>query len=232
MAPGAKITFKAVYEVTEADIDREISNRVSVSGGNGIDPTNPEAPIPTKKTFDVNQPESLTYDGQAHRQAVTVTDKTTGAELTENVHYTLEYSDNVTDAGEKTVTVKGMGDYTGTVDRTYQINPRPYTVTTYGALKSYDGTPLTAAGADIDLVDGETVTATATGSITEVGTANNTYTIVWNGSAKESNYVFAGETLGVLEVIPATYGVAANGYSVSTTERRMASPWQLLRTRQ
>ena len=213
MAPGAKITFKAVYEVTEADIDREITNRVSVTGGNGIDPTNPEAPIPTKKTFDVSQPESLTYDGRAHRQAVTVTDKTTGAELTENVHYTLEYSENVTDAGEKTVTITGIGDYTGVIDRTYQIEPRPYTVTTYDALKSYDGTPLTDARVDVDLVAGETVTATATGSITEVGTADNTYSIVWSGTAKEGNYVLASETLGVLEVVNASYAISANGYS-------------------
>lgn len=59
-------------------------------------------------------------------------------------------------------------------------------MTTYDALKSYDGTPLTDARVDVDLVAGETVTATATGSITEVGTADNTYSIVWNGTAKEA----------------------------------------------
>ena len=93
------------------------------------------------------------------------------------------------------------------------IRDSPYTVTTYDALKSYDGTPLTDARVDVDLVAGETVTATATGSITEVGTADNTYSIVWNGTAKEGNYVLASETLGVLEVVNASYAISANGYS-------------------
>ena len=212
MAPGDEVTVKATYTVTQADVDKGGLKNVATVDGAGTDPE-PEVEIPTKFSFEVSQPESLVYDGQPHYQEVNVTDKTTGATLTENVHYTLEYSENVTDAGEKTVTITGIGDYTGVIDRTYQIEPRPYTVTTYDALKSYDGTPLTDARVDVDLVAGETVTATATGSITEVGTADNTYSIVWNGTAKEGNYVLASETLGVLEVVNASYAISANGYS-------------------
>ena len=46
--------------------------------------------------------------------------------------------------------------------------------------------------------DKDTVKVTATGSITDVGIADNTYTIDW-GSAKNSNYTLS-ENLGTLEV--------------------------------
>lgn len=120
MAPGDEVTVKATYTVTQADVDKGGLKNVATVDGAGTDPE-PEVEIPTKFSFEVSQPESLVYDGQPHYQEVNVTDKTTGATLTENVHYTLEYSENVTDAGEKTVTITGIGDYTGVIDRTYQI---------------------------------------------------------------------------------------------------------------
>ena len=58
------------------------------------------------------------------------------------------------------------------------------TVTAGSASKTYDGTPLTSTEASITgLVNGETAAVTATGTITEVGTAENTYSITW-GTAK------------------------------------------------
>ena len=77
----------------------------------------------------------------------------------------------------------------------------PLTVTTESATKTYDGSPLTNSTTTVTgLVNGETATAIATGSQTEVGSSVNNYNIIW-GTAKESNYVVT-DTLGTLTVNP------------------------------
>ncbi len=82
---------------------------------------------------------------------------------------------------------------------TLTVNPAPLTVTTGSAEKTYDGEPLTCDEAYLTgLVNGETANVTATGSQTEVGSSENTYTITW-GSASESNYTVS-DKLGTLEV--------------------------------
>ena len=69
------------------------------------------------------------------------------------------------------------------------------------ATKVYDGTELTEAENKIEgIVDGETVTVTNDGTITNVGTSDNTYKIMWDGTAKESNYTHGTDTLGTLKV--------------------------------
>ena len=83
------------------------------------------------------------------------------------------------------------------------IDPAPLTVTTPDAEKVYDGTPLAAHGKLEGLVSGETATLTSTGTLTEVGTAPNTYVITWDGTANESNYTIVSENLGTLTVTEA-----------------------------
>jgi hypothetical protein len=61
----------------------------------------------------------VTYTGQAVTPAVTVKDGTT--ELMKDTHFTVSYADN-TNAGTATVTITGIGDYTGTVTKTFTIN--------------------------------------------------------------------------------------------------------------
>ncbi len=85
------------------------------------------------------------------------------------------------------VTIKGKGNYTGTVKRSYKVTPKEYTVTTESATKTYSSTALTAGGKVEGIVSGETVEFTTTGSQTEVGTSKNTYELVWK-SAKATNY--------------------------------------------
>ena len=96
--------------------------------------------------------------------------------MVEGTDYTVEYSTfdfrNVT--GTITVTITGIGNYTGTVTRTYEITPKAYTVTTESAKKVYDGTALTAGGKIEGIVSGETVEFTTTGSRTVEGTSKNT----------------------------------------------------------
>ncbi len=64
-------------------------------------------------------PDTYTYDGEEKEPSVTVTFN--GTELTEEIDYTVSYSENI-DAGEAAVTVTGMGNYEGTVAATFTIN--------------------------------------------------------------------------------------------------------------
>ena len=95
---------------------------------------------------------------------------------------------------------------------TLTVTPASATVTTGSAEKEYDGSPLTNSEASISgLVNGETADVTATGSITEVGSAENTYSISWN-SAKSSNYTVS-ESLGILRVTAAQGAVTLTSAS-------------------
>ena len=158
-----------------------------------------EDPDPSYLGVTVGNLEDVVYNGLSQEQKPAVTDKG-GDALAENTDYTLSWSP-ATNVGTVTVTVTGIGNYTGTVTRTYEITKAPYTVTTYSAIKVYDGHPLTAGGIVNGLVNGETCTVNTTASRTEYGTTQNKpYTLTW-GTAKESNYAFKGETIGTLTVL-------------------------------
>ena len=130
----------------------------------------------------------------------TVTDTKTNRTLVEGTDYTLTYSGDLINVGTVTITIKGIGNYTGEFTKTYQILPREYTVTTNTDSKVYDGNPLTAGGTVNNLVKDETVNLTMTGSQTDVGTSDNTYELDWTGSAKESNYKHGKDSIGTLTV--------------------------------
>ena len=169
-----------------------------------IDPgKDPDNPNPNYSGVTINNPSNSVYDGKEHKWSPAVTDKE-GNALVEGTDYTVEYSTsdftNVT--GTITVTITGIGNYTGTVTRTYEITPKAYTVTTESAKKVYDGTALTAGGKIEGIVDGETVEFTTTGSRTVEGTSKNTYSLKWNGSAIQTNYKLAKESIGDLTVTP------------------------------
>ena len=79
------------------------------------------------------------------------------------------------------------------------VTPAELTVTTEDAEKIYDGKALTSNVLKIEgLVEGDSVTAKTTGSQTEVGSSENTYSIEWTG-ADDSNYTIV-EKLGTLTV--------------------------------
>ena len=169
-----------------------------------IDPgKDPDKPNPNYSGVTINKPSDKVYDGKEHKWSPAVADKE-GNALTEGTDYTVEYSTsdftNVT--GTIAVTITGIGNYTGTVTRTYEITPKAYTVTTESAKKVYDGTALTAGGKVEGIVSGETVEFTTTGSRTDEGTSKNTYSLKWNGSAIETNYKLAKESIGDLTVTP------------------------------
>ena len=150
----------------------------------------------------------FTYDGHAHGATVSVSTLPKG--------YTLETAvsnDTATHVSEGTVAAncdtlviknaKGV-DVTSKmniryVDGSIKINPATLTVTTPDASKVYDGDPLTAEGTITGFVNGETATFKTTGSQTEVDSSDNTYSITWDKTAKESNYIVAA-TVGTLTV--------------------------------
>ena len=86
------------------------------------------------------------------------------------------------------------------IDGKLTITKRPLVVKTASAEKEYDGTPLTNPNASLEgLVSGENATVIATGSQTQFGESDNTYSINWD-SAKQNNYSLT-EKLGKLKVI-------------------------------
>ena len=193
------------YTITPSGKAEQTNYKVSYVAGTltitsqSIDPgTDPEKPNPDYTGAKVNSPSDEVYDGNEHKWIPTVTDKAKTLELGKD--YTVEYSTkNFKDVGTVEVTITGIGNYSGTVKRSYKVTPKEYTVTTDSATKTYSGTALTAGGKVEGIVSGETVEFTTTGSQTEVGTSKNTYELVWK-SAKATNYTLAKESIGKLTV--------------------------------
>ena len=121
----------------------------------------------------------LVYNGTSHKPAVTVKDGTTL--LKEGTDYKLEYSDNK-NAGTGTVTVTGIGNYDGSIDRTFTIAKASQSFTLYNsvtatAVEQY-------SGSIADLIDGTyagalSVTASPEGILT-VG-SDGSYTVHRDG---------------------------------------------------
>ena len=170
--------------------------KLSITGQSIVpDPDKPE----TYKGIAISDPTDVTYDGKEHKWAPEVKDKE-GKALTKNTDYAVSYDkDDFTNVGTIKVTITGIGNYTGKVEKSYKILPATLTVTTNSAEKTHDGNRLTADGTIKGFVNGETATFMITGSQTDVGSSTNTYKIEWNGTAKQSNYTVV-ENLGTLKV--------------------------------
>ena len=194
-------TYPMELKVTDFTNTNSNYKKVTFVVNDGYLKINPKSIVPSDTNgIEVSKPSDSVYNGESHLNTLTVNDTKTKATLTKDIDYTLSYSGDVVNVGTVTVTVKGIGNYTGEFTKTYEITPREYTVTTDGAEKVYDGTPLTAGGHVINLVEGETVNLTMTGSQTNVGSSNNTYTLEWKGTAKESNYKHGKDSIGKLTV--------------------------------
>ena len=156
-----------------------------------ISPDQEETPEDQKTGIVVTDPMNSKYDGQEHKNQIEVKDTKTGKTLTENTDYTLQYSDDVINAGKVTITVKGIGNYTGEFSRDYQITPRNVTLTSDTAEKAYDGKALTNNNVVVSedgFVDGEGAKYDVTGTQTQPGTSNNTFTYTLNEGTLARNY--------------------------------------------
>lgn len=150
----------------------------------------------------VSRPMNVEYDGNPHKWAPTVKDgeKT----LAEGTDYTVAYSkDDFTNAtGAITVTITGKGNYAGTIAKSYRITKAPLHVVTGSATKVYDGKALTSETVTIDgLAKRDRIGIAVTGSQTNVGSSQNTYTIDWMQTSAD-NYELTDE-LGTLTVTAA-----------------------------
>ena len=147
-----------------------------------------------------------TYDGNAHAVVASV-EGATG--------YTIQYSvdggstwnsekvPSVTNVSEGTVSVKVKATKTGYADLsaevTLKITPATIKIVTPSASKTYDNSALTAAGTISGFVGNETATFTTTGSQTAIGSSSNNYSLVWDGTAVQSNYTVE-TSIGILTV--------------------------------
>lgn len=69
------------------------------------------------------KPTEFTYNGSEQKPTVLVSD---GCNLVKDTDYTVTYPEASTNAGSYKVTVTGQGNYTGTVELSYKINPAVY----------------------------------------------------------------------------------------------------------
>lgn len=220
-----------VYEFTGTQtVAGESANSFIISAGDGTNLDNyeitkqdgtlkvePKGIVPGEDNgMKVTKPVDRVYNGKEQKFVPVVTD---GEKvLVENVDYVVTYTDaldfegdaaakddfaNVT--GDIFVTVEGIGNYTGSLTQSYQITPKPYTVTTVSGSKVYDGTPLEGASLEGNFVGGlvnnDDATFVVTGTQTEVGVSDNTYTLEFVDEQMAKNYKLVKEDIGTLTVV-------------------------------
>ena len=220
-----------VYEFTGIQtIAGESANSFIISAGDGTNLDNyeitkqegtlkvePKGIVPGEDNgMKVTKPVDKVYNGKEQKFVPVVTDGDKA--LVENVDYVVTYTDalgfeddaaakddftNVT--GDIFVTVTAIGNYAGSLTQSYQITPKPYTVTTVSGSKVYDGTPLEGASLEGNFVGGlvndDDATFVVTGTQTEVGASDNTYTLEFVDEQMAKNYKFVKEDIGTLTVV-------------------------------
>ena len=207
---NSKNTYTLTWDGTAKETNYTVSDSVGtleVTKQSIVpDPDNPES----YKDVTIDDPSDATYDGKEHKWTPVVTDKD-GNELKEGTDYEVSYSkDDFTNVtGEIKVTITGKGNYTGTVDKTYQITPKAVIITTDSDTRAFNDQPLTAPGRVDGIVAGETYGFTVTGTQTYVGSSANSYQMTWakkgenKYTAKKSNYKVE-ENIGTLTVTDGT----------------------------
>ncbi len=99
-----------------------------------------------------------------------------------------------------------------------KIEKRDVTFTSGSSEKSWDGEALTDHTVTVSgdgLASGDTVTYDWTGTITDVGTAENTFTVVWSGASQDNYNVTVA--YGTLEVLTASGGITVSPTSYTKT---------------
>lgn len=149
--------------------------------------------VPKQLTADMVSAPEQTYDGTAKTP---VTLAFGGATLAQDTDYKVAYANN-TNAGEGTYTLTGAGNYAGTLEGTFKINPANIAEATFGTIKdqTYTGKAITPKVSVIfagkELVEGTdyelsydkntqvgTATITVTGKGNFTGTKELTFKIV------------------------------------------------------
>ena len=243
-----------VYEFTGAQtVAGESANSFIISAGDGTNLDNyeitkqdgtlkvePKGIVPGEDNgMKVTKPVDKVYSGKEQKFVPVVTD---GEKvLVENVDYVVTYTDaldfegdaaakddftNVT--GDIFVTVEGIGNYTGSLTQNYRITPKPYTVTTVSGSKVYDGTPLEGASLEGNFVGGlvnnDDATFVVTGTQTEVGVSDNTYTLEFVDEQMAKNYKLVKEDIGTLTVVKDESEASQNSNGNGESKNKGALP--------
>ncbi len=243
-----------VYEFTGTQtVAGESANSFIISAGDGTNLDNyeitkqdgtlkvePKGIVPGEDNgMKVTKPVDKVYNGKEQKFIPVVTD---GEKvLVENVDYVVTYTDaldfegdaaakddftNVT--GDIFVTVEGIGNYTGSLTQSYQITPKPYTVTTVSGSKVYDGTPLEGASLEGNFVGGlvnnDDATFVVTGMQTEVGVSDNTYTLEFVDEQMAKNYKLVKEDIGTLTVVKDESEASQNSNGNGESKNKGALP--------
>jgi uncharacterized repeat protein (TIGR02543 family) len=211
---------------TKADGTGEVVTAETVPTGNttiyaqwtmeltSTDPSTSGSDSSSTPSYTVNAILDRTYTGEAIEPAVVVKN---GSDTLDSTAYRVEYKDNI-DAGKATATVTIDG-YTATVPFTIVQDQNP-TVTmdavsvTYGAAYTMTATAKTAAG---NTINGEitiqyyTNEACTQGETATAPTAAGTYYA--KATLKETANYAKAETTVKIDILAATFTVAATGYT-------------------
>ncbi|MBP5413478.1 MAG: leucine-rich repeat protein, partial [Bacteroidales bacterium] len=138
------------------NINSGTSAKVIVKGKGNYTGTAEKAFTINPKTLTASNVSNLaaqTYTGTAFEPEVTITDGT--KTLVEGTDYTVEYSNNTNAGTSAKATITGKGNYTGTIEKTFTINPKTLVASNVAdiAAQTYTGS---AIEPDIDVTDGET----------------------------------------------------------------------------
>ena len=177
-------TKKGNYDITKTEGTLKVIAK-------SIVPDGPDTPEEKKTGIKVSDPSDSKYDGKEHREVLTVKDTKTDKKLVADKDYTVTYSDDLVNAGTVTIKVAGLGNYTGSFEKTYKITKRSVTLTSANATKTYDGTALTNTSITVSgdgFVEGEGAEYKVTGTQTQVGNSANEFEYTLNANTLASNY--------------------------------------------
>ena len=161
-------------------------------------------------TFDVSFTQSdLVYNGAAQTPDVVVSLGETV--LVANTDYVVSFADNL-NAGEATVTITGIGDYAGVLEKTFTIAPKPVTLTVDEVTKMYgESDPeFTYTVEGLVVIDGVAEELNDVELVREEGEERGEYLIkVTLNKEANPNYV--------VTIIPGTFIIVPNNTEIIVT---------------
>ena len=205
------------YPITISQGTITNTNVTYVKGTLSINPKN-------ASNLTINSISARTYNGSAQTPTVTVKDGTTT--LTSGTHYTVDYSNN-TNAGTATVTITGMGNYTGTKNASFTINPKNASNLTINSIaaQTYSGSAKTPT---VTVKDGNTTLTSGThytvsysnninaGTATVIVTGMDNYT-----GTKNANFTINpknASNLSISDIAAVTYNGLAQTPTVTVKD--------------
>ena len=157
---------------------------------------------PLEGNFAIDMKEAYEYTGKAVTPDISV--KGQGTVLVKDTDYTVSFGNNV-NAGAATVTVKGRGNYTGTLEAVFKIDPAPLsTVSLKKVSYTYTGKAVKPAETVKASVDGR-ARALVKGSDYQVTYRNNTEAGTATVTVKGVNN-FTGELSASFKILPVKIG--------------------------